>query len=196
MLATVLPLAAVTPSVIDVERAFARMAQDHGQLTAFRATSAPDAVTSVLQPVNAQKWLKDKTDPPESLRWRPTTTYQFCDGSLAINTGNWQSAHGKTVGFFTTIWKRQTAGSWRWVYDGGDTLPAPRPAVASAAKVVAQCGRAAPTPPPVVGTKACGFELSDDRTLMAFWTYGRGRRTLTIAPAGRVGFIDRVADQP
>ena len=33
---------------------------------------------------------------------------------------------GKSVGYFTTVWKRQPDGGWKWVYDAGDALKQPR----------------------------------------------------------------------
>ena len=110
MLATILALAAASPTVIDAERAFAQMAQDKGQWTAFRATAAPDAVMFVPQPVKAQAWLKDKKDPPKAIRWQPTHAWVSCDDKTAVDTGNWQRPDG-TVGFFTTIWQRQADGA-------------------------------------------------------------------------------------
>ena len=42
--------------------------------------------------------------------------------SYAVNTGPWVRQWGKAVGYFTTVWKRQPDGSWKWIYDGGDGL--------------------------------------------------------------------------
>ncbi|MGN6692381.1 MAG: hypothetical protein ACTHJU_15705, partial [Sphingopyxis sp.] len=65
------PLAANPSGFIAAEIAFARLAQDKGQWTAFRETAAPDAVMFVPQRVRAQDWLKSKKDPAEAVKWQP-----------------------------------------------------------------------------------------------------------------------------
>lgn len=120
---TALLLAAAAPapmSAIDAERAFAADAQKIGQWTAFRKYAADDAAMFVPERVNAQAWLKDRTDPPTSLYWWPGRSYVSCDGTVAVNTGPWVRSFGKAVGYFTTIWTRQADGSWKWIYDAGE----------------------------------------------------------------------------
>ena len=52
-------------AVIAAELAFARLAQEKGQWTAFAATAANDAVMFEPQMVLAQAWLKGRANPPE-----------------------------------------------------------------------------------------------------------------------------------
>jgi len=122
-------LAAAEPSMtaIDAERAFVADAQKLGQWTAFRKYAADDAEMYVPQRVNAQEFLKDLKDPPASVFWWPGKSFVSCDGSYAVNTGPWVRQYGKAVGYFTTVWKRQPDGSWKWIYDGGDGLATARP---------------------------------------------------------------------
>jgi len=116
-------LAAAEPqTAIDAERAFAAEAQAKGQWTAFRKYAADEAVMFTPQQVNAQTFLKEMKDPPVAVFWWPGASYVSCDGSYAVNTGPWVRQWGKSVGYFTTVWKRQADGSWKWIYDGGDGL--------------------------------------------------------------------------
>ena len=126
ILAALLLQAAVPQTAVDAERAFNQAAQEKGQWTAFRAFATDDAVMFVPQPTNAQAWLKDRKDPPQSVEWWPTESYVSCDGNLAVNTGGWKRPDG-SVGYFTTVWKRQADGRFKWQVDGGDTLSAPLP---------------------------------------------------------------------
>ena len=121
-------LAAAEPpmTAIDAERAFVADAQKLGQWTAFRKYAADDAIMFVPQKVNAQAFLKDLKDPPASVYWWPGKSFVSCDGSYAVNTGPWVRQWGKAVGYFTTVWKRQPDGSWKWIYDGGDGLTTAR----------------------------------------------------------------------
>ena len=114
--------AASIATAVDAERAFAADAQKNGQWTAFTKWSADDALMFVPKPVNAHEFLKDRKDPPVAIFWWPTKSFVSCDGATAINYGPWVRDGGKAVGYFTTVWRRQADGSWKWVYDGGDGL--------------------------------------------------------------------------
>jgi hypothetical protein len=117
--------AAAQATPIEAERAFAADAQALGQWTAFRKWAADDATMFAPQPVKAQAFLKDRRDPPKAIDWWPTESVMSCDGSLAVNTGGWKRPDG-SVGYFTTVWRRQADGGWKWIVDGGDTLQTPR----------------------------------------------------------------------
>jgi len=117
-----LALAAAQASAVDAERAFADMAQKQGQWTAFRAYAAPDALMFVPGPKNAQQWLKERKDPPASVHWWPARSWVSCDGGVAVNMGPALYGTGG-YGTFTTVWKRQSDGGWKWVLDQGRQLP-------------------------------------------------------------------------
>lgn len=111
-------------AVIAAEIAFAKLAQEKGQWTAFRATATPDAVMFEPQMVLAQQWLKGKADPARTVSWQPHQVWSSCDGSLAVTRGAWQGEKGVS-GYFTTVWQRQKDGKYKWVADQGEALPMP-----------------------------------------------------------------------
>lgn len=115
------PQLANPSAIIAREIAFAQAAQEKGQWSAFAAFSAPDAIMFVPEMVLAQRWLKGRANPASAIKWQPTAVWSSCDGSLAVSHGLWQGDDGKH-GWFTTIWQRQSDGSYRWVLDHGDTL--------------------------------------------------------------------------
>jgi hypothetical protein len=167
-------MAAEPMDAIDAERAFAADAQKLGQWTAFGKYAADDAVMFVPQQVNAQAWLKDKKDPPVSVFWWPGRSYVSCNGSVAINTGPWVRGWGKQVGYFTTVWKRQQDGGWKWLLDHGDTLKAPRAEGGDIPPAKASCA-GTPKGAIVLGTVAAvgyrtGGGRSKDGTLVWSWT--------------------------
>jgi hypothetical protein len=124
LLTALLMLAAPDPeTAVDAERAFNRAAQTQGQWTAFRQFMTDDAVIFTPQPVKAKDALPVK-NPPIAVQWWPAESYVSCDGKIAVNTGPW--ARPQAVGYFTTVWVRQADGHFKWVYDGGDALTAPR----------------------------------------------------------------------
>lgn len=127
-------------SVFAAELAFNRLAQQKGQWTAFRETAAEEAVMFVPQRVLAKQWLKGRADPPASVTWTPSTIAVSCDGDLAASTGNWKRPDGY-VGYFTTIWRRDKKGAWKWILDHGDRLPAARETPEFLIGKVATCKR-------------------------------------------------------
>lgn len=130
------PSAAVTAEI-----AFAKLAQEKGQWTAFAQTATKDAVMFVPQMVLAQDWLKGKANPPKAVTWQPHQVWASCDGSLMVTRGAWQG-QGDKSGYFTTVWQRQKDGKYKWVADQGEPLPMPIDAPEMIVAKVAQC----PTP--------------------------------------------------
>jgi len=122
MLALIAAASVVT--AVDAENAFIRDAHTAGQWTAFRKWADNDAVMFTPQAVWAQEALKDAKDPPKAIDWAPADSWVACDGRTAINRGPWTGASGKNHGYFTTVWMR-TGKSWKWIYDGGDSLAEP-----------------------------------------------------------------------
>lgn len=163
-------LAAATPTTaVDAERAFAADAQKDGQWTAFRRWSTPEAIMFFPEAAKAHERLKDAKDPATPLRWSPTASFVSCDGTTAVNTGEWRGADGST-GFFSTVWVRQADGGWKWFVDGGDMLATPRAPVAEPKVQRATCAALAPAlrPAPFPGA-ATGEGHSPDWTLT--WRY-------------------------
>jgi hypothetical protein len=170
MIVTLL-FAAAAPTAIDAERAFAADAQKVGQWTAFRKYATDDALMFVPQPIKAHDFLKDKADPPVAVFWWPGASFASCDGAYAVNTGPWVREWGKSVGYFTTVWQRQTDGSWKWIYDAGDALALPRAQGGDVKPRIAACGRpnAAPPKPGLPTNVKSGEGASPDGTLRWRW---------------------------
>lgn len=108
-------------AVVAAEVAFAQLAEKKGQWAAFRETATRDAVMFVPKMSYAQDWLKDRANPPQSLKWQPHQVWSSCDGTLAVTRGAWQQ--GDKAGYFTTVWQRQKNGRYKWVLDQGEELP-------------------------------------------------------------------------
>lgn len=111
------------------EIAFARMAREEGQWTAFRETAAEDAIMFAPQPVFTQSYLAGRADPPAAVAWQPHELFISCDGRTGATTGAWQRPDGST-GYYTTVWQnfakpRDKDDDWHWLLDHGDTLSEP-----------------------------------------------------------------------
>ena len=66
-------------------------------------------------------------DPNYSLRWKPTKAEMLIPGVLGYSVGRYESRRknkeGKTIigtGTYTSIWKKQSDGSWKIVLDTGN----------------------------------------------------------------------------
>lgn len=184
-------------AILVSEIAFARLAQEKGQWTAFRETAADDAVMFVDQPVLAQGWLKGRADPPAAVKWQPHKLFMACDGGTGASTGAAQYAGGQT-GYYTTVWQnmekpRAKKPKWKWVLDHGVTLAQPRAGdemISSRTAVCTGNPKAIlgdiPLGPPAKGTdpqppQAKGARASADGTMVWRWDVrGDGSRTITI----------------
>ncbi len=163
-------LSANPSAVIAAELGFNRLAQAKGQWTAFRATAAKGAVLFVPQQVDALKWLGGRKDPPMSVKWQPHRVFMSCDGTIGVSTGAWQRPDGST-GYFTTVWRRQKKGDFKWLLDHGDALATPRQPDEMIAGKIATCPRERPGPTPTpVSAPTPGTGQSDDDTLRWRWT--------------------------
>ncbi|MCP5395171.1 MAG: hypothetical protein H6918_00285 [Sphingomonadaceae bacterium] len=114
-----LPETANPSAVVARELAFARMAREEGQWTAFRAFAAPGAVLHGQGgPIEALPWLEGKLDPPKSVQWAPRAVWSSCDGGTVVSFGRFAEPEGQ-FGYFVTVWERQGDGEYKYVYDFG-----------------------------------------------------------------------------
>ena len=168
----ILALLLMQATAVDAELAAAQDAATLGQWTASRRWAADDAVMFAPEPVRAQRWLKDRADPPASMDWKPTGSWTSCDGSVAVTTGYWHGA-ANGVGWFTTVWRRQADSRWKWVLSHGDTLDRATLGNRRFENQVPDCRRRPPKLPPAVvhgNERPGGFGQSSDATLRYSWT--------------------------
>ncbi len=123
-------------ALIAAEVAFARLAREKGQWTAFAATAAEAAEMFVPQRISAKIWLKGRANPAKPLQWQPHAAWISCDGSAGATFGAFQ---GGGDGWFSTVWQRQKKGEYKWVLDQGGDLAAPLAAPEFLAGKVADC---------------------------------------------------------
>lgn len=103
-------------TIFAAEIALNRLAREKGQWKALRETAAEDAVMFVPEKVAARDWLKGRAEPSEPIRRQARRVYLSCDRRTAAATGTWQGP-GTEGGRFTTIWRIDDKGRWKWVLD-------------------------------------------------------------------------------
>jgi len=111
-------------AIVAAEIAFLQRAQERGQWTGFRETADKDAVMFVPEVVNAERWLRKKKDPPQSVSWSPDRIFMACDGSYGVAEGHATWPDGRKGGY-VTLWRRQAQGDYKWVLDWGVDKPKP-----------------------------------------------------------------------
>lgn len=120
-------LAPLRQQVMDTERAFAKsMAdRDHAAFTSFLADEAiffnGDSSVRGKTAVAAQwrPFFEGKATP---FSWDPDQVQVLESGDLALSTGPVRDSAGKVVGRFNSIWRRESPGTWRIVFDKGSPV--------------------------------------------------------------------------
>ena len=125
--------------LMETDRAFSRLSEEKGQAAAFLEYMAADGVLYPFEgePVwsrDAYQALSDAAGTPapgSSLTWEPLLADVSRSGDLGYTLGKYTASSTRTdgskserQGYYTTIWKRQVDGNWRFVFDGGNQLPA------------------------------------------------------------------------
>ena len=116
-------LADLTQQVRDTENAFAATmaARDHKAFATFIADDAVffgnEATRGKAAVVASWKRLYEKPDAPFS--WRSEDVQVLDSGKLAHSSGPVLNPKGERVGTFNSIWRRESDGHWKVVFDKG-----------------------------------------------------------------------------
>lgn len=136
--------------VVAAERAFAADEPALGITGSFTKWSVPDAIVIGGGRAQTVREGYPPTDPrpadEPALAWWPNFAGVAKSGDLGFTTGG-VAVNGRRTGHYFTVWKLQTDGSWKWVYDGGTGASAaevPGPETEPAILPVATLGSASP----------------------------------------------------
>lgn len=121
---------ALARQVMDTERAFAHTmaARDHAAFVSFLAPDAiffsGDGVERGAQRI-AAAWKPYYAAPLAPFSWQPGQVEVLDSGTLALSTGPVRDARGQLVSRFTSVWRLESPGTWRIVFDKGSRVCAP-----------------------------------------------------------------------
>lgn len=117
----------VKREVANTERAFAKsMAdRDHAAFTSFLSDEA--VFFSGSKPLHgkllvANAWKRFFEGPTAPFSWQPELVEVLSSGTLALSSGPVRDAQGKLVATFTSIWRMESPGIWRIVFDKGNDI--------------------------------------------------------------------------
>jgi ketosteroid isomerase-like protein len=127
-------------SMVDTERAFARMSEEQGIRPSFIAFIADDGILFRPTAVKGKQWMTEHPLPPSDKRpllsWYPTIAGMARQGDMGYTTGPWEykndihDAKPVAWGHFLTVWKKQADGLWKFAIDLGISNPPPAEAAA------------------------------------------------------------------
>jgi len=116
--------AVLAAQVAETERAFARSMADR-DFAAFTALLSDEAVFA-SEPKTlrgkaevAAAWKPYFEKPAAPFSWAPEQVEVLGSGTLALSSGPVYAASGKKIATFTSIWRQESPGVWRIVFDKG-----------------------------------------------------------------------------
>ena len=105
------------------EIAFARtMAdRDHAAFTSFLADETVFFGARVLRGAKAvaDQWKSFYQAPKAPFSWAPDAVEVLDSGTLALSSGPVFDPDGKRIGTFNSVWRRESDGKWKIVFDKG-----------------------------------------------------------------------------
>lgn len=121
--------------IMNADRAFSALSAEKGMKEAFISFAADEVIKPQPggQPIVGRASLIHSFEgvPPEDfvLTWEPIKV--DVAGDLGYTFGNWTRrskvapADTAYYGNYISIWKRQTDGKWKFVFDSGNSTPGP-----------------------------------------------------------------------
>ena len=92
---------------------------------AFGSHVSPEAIffgdTTVMRgkPAVLRSWRRFFEKPAPPFSWRPEVIEVLPSAKLALSSGPVFDPKGQQVGTFSSIWRRESDGSWKIVFDKG-----------------------------------------------------------------------------
>jgi ketosteroid isomerase-like protein len=118
---------ALERDVATTERAFARtMAdRDHAAFTTFLSEEAvfvSDDATLRGRAAVAEDWKRYFATPAAPFSWEPDAVHVLDSGTLALSSGPVRDASGRVIARFQSVWRLESPGQWRIVFDRGNAV--------------------------------------------------------------------------
>ena len=120
-------------SLVQAERAFARLSTERGVRDAFLANLADDSIIFRPTAVPGRQWFETNSPSPGQLNWEPAFADIAAAGDLGYTTGPWERSRTAqeapmSFGHYVTLWRKQADGKWKVALDAGIShAAAPRP---------------------------------------------------------------------
>jgi len=111
-------------SLVEAERAFARLSVSKGTREAFLANLNDESILFRPQAVAGKSWMEKNPPSASQLSWEPAFADLAKSGDLGYTTGPWELRRTPqdsptAFGHYVTLWKKQADGSWKIALDLG-----------------------------------------------------------------------------
>jgi len=127
LLTTATTFAGPVEDVANAERTFAKAFADRDSAKFF-AMVAPDANFLGFRTLRGKdavvKGWSRLFEGPAPFSWGPERVEVTADGKLGLSTGPIYDAKGNHTGDYSSIWQKQSDGSWKIIFDGPGSAPA------------------------------------------------------------------------
>lgn len=114
----------------EAERNFARASVMHGRNASFVENFADESIIFTdTWLTNGKQFWKDVKVRPLVLKWEPEFMDIAESRDFGISTGPWEVQEYRpytaplATGYFLSVWKKQTDGTWQVILDAGSTTP-------------------------------------------------------------------------
>ena len=118
---------ALARTVSERERAFARTMADRDHAAFVTFVSEEAVFMSGPQPLRGRDaisaaWQRFYTASEAPFSWEPDAVEVLDSGTLALSTGTVRDARSRPIARFTSIWRLESPGVWRVVFDRGSDI--------------------------------------------------------------------------
>ena len=115
-------------TLLETEREFSTASQAYGMKAAFLRFLDDDSILFRPHPVNGKRYTSGRPDSGVQLSWTPIRAAVAGSGDLGWTTGPYRVAPAtegdpSLLGYFVSIWKRQSNGRWKVAIDLGTENP-------------------------------------------------------------------------
>jgi ketosteroid isomerase-like protein len=116
--------ATLEQQVADTERAFAKTMADRDHEAFARFLADETIFFSGPTPLRgktavAAYWKRFYEKPAAPFSWKPDQVQVLDSGTLALSSGPVHDPSGKCIGRFNSIWRQESPGVWKIIFDKG-----------------------------------------------------------------------------
>lgn len=119
-------------SMLNAERGFAQASVMHGRNAAFVENFAEESVIFTDKWItNARQFWKERKENAVVLKWEPEFMDIAASRDFGVSTGPWEAQEYRPntarigTGYFLTVWKKNSSGTWQVILDAGSSTPPP-----------------------------------------------------------------------
>ena len=122
-------------ALFNIDREFSKFSEENGIFKAFTSYMDNEAVIyrDKQEPFKGREAITElfkNSATTSQLIWEPTFADIDTNGNLGYTRGKWtytatdsNNVISEATGYYVTIWKKQTDGSWKYVFDTGISSP-------------------------------------------------------------------------